>query len=122
MPEKKSWDHLKILTKDEIIAFLKENYTFSPPLMKDIKYKKWYERARILLQKHKDHIKKCENSNLIRRINENSEEIGSCNNLGEKVVLFKNRQILLEELQNQQDEYDKISKAMKKNDSFYYGK
>lgn len=112
----KSWDYLNILTKNEIIQFLKEEQWFNAPNEDTVKFFKWNISSKKLLKELDDHIENRNGIELAKEIDRLGELFNKEKDNSKKLKLLEKRSLLFKKLQNQHKEFDLINKKLDEND------
>lgn len=115
MKENESFDHLKALTKDQIIMFLKKEYFLRAPDKKTVDWFLWELKSSENQKKMEEHTANSgwtlgvakEIDGLAIKFNEEPDT-------EKRLFLLRKRQKLMERIKKNHDEYDKIDQEYKK--------
>ena len=116
--DKKNWDYAKILTKDELLNYLKKECWFQAPTEQNIKFWKWDKETAKLLEKEKQYLNNDSGINLAKELDELSRKFNQEKNLDKKIrlgeeinkkhsLMIKHNKIF-DEFQKKQNEIDKL--------------
>ncbi len=114
--EKKSWDFLKVLTKDEIIEFLKREIFFRAPTKDQVDYFKWEKTSDKLIKEMNAHLADNTGSELAVQIDELAVKLNNERDIKKRHLLFEKRSKLVEQYLKHENKYEYISKRQKEND------
>ena len=115
---KKNWDYAKILTKDELISYLKKECHFQAPTEQNIKFWKWYQETTKLREKEEQYLNNDsgrilakELDELVRKFNQ-EKDLDKKIRLGEEInkkhsLMIKHNKIF-DDFQKKQNEIDKL--------------
>lgn len=114
MGEQKDWDYLKILSKNDIISFLKQERCFYAPTERNVKYFKWDITAKKLQKEMEDNINVDSNS-WAKKADELAVEFNNSNKEKDGLKILKRREHYIKKIQLNQQEFSKINSLMEKN-------
>lgn len=114
--KERSWDHLKKLTKDQIIQFLKEKFFLTAPKNNDIIFFMWNIEASKLEKLREDHLS---NSPDMKPRDELAKRFNASTDADERHVLLKKIVACDKKWENHNKEWDAIQVRQKKNDKLY---
>lgn len=117
-----SWEHLKILTKSEIIEFLKRENYYDQPKKGTVKFFKWNTEAMRLQKQMDDHIENKEINVWCKERDSLAKKFNSRTDISidipEKIRLADKINDYDKKIRKHHDNWDLINKKMKKNDLF----
>lgn len=118
----KSWDNLSILTKADIIQFLKENPFYAgPPSLYDVEVFKWHREGDRLQKEMGDHLNgtRGKSQKIAVEIDRLSVEFNNEKDLDKKIAIMSAREKQVKKLKAIHAEYARIAKKQDANDRFY---
>ena len=114
--KEKSWDHLKKLTKDQIIQFLKEKFFLTAPDKNDILFFMWDAESEKLNKLMRDHVENHPDlgirSSLAKRFNSSTDE-------DERMGLIKRIVACDKEWEKRNEHWEDLTARQKKNNKLY---
>jgi len=116
--ENKSWDYLKILTKEQIIVFLKEKY-WNPPTEKDVKCTKWEIVSNELLKKMKDYTYSGVGERLAKEYDEIVAQINNEKDMQKITKLFEKLENVRKKYDSHRKEGETLNKKYNENEKLY---
>lgn len=115
---KNSWDHLKILTKDEIIAFLKKGWFLRAPSKYNVVFFKWDITEKKLQKEMDEHLSNSKSSEYAEEIDRLGKEYNASKNNSVKQSIINKRLLLFKKIQSETDEWNRINKKQDANYNF----
>jgi hypothetical protein len=117
--ENQSWDYLNILTKSEIIDFLKREYFFNSPTKIKVGFYKWERRVHELQIEMDEHLADDTNHILAKEIDRLAVLFNDEKDSVKKWDLFEKRSKLIEKFKKHEEKYQAIYKKQEDNDKYY---
>ena len=116
----KSWDHLKMLTKEQIVVFLKRRYFFNAPRKYDVAFYKWdivSQKLQIEMGEHLNSNRK-KNDEYARQADLFAVEINEETDIRKKIRLLEKRGVLIKKIQDSHKQWEIINQKQEANDLF----
>lgn len=113
-----SWDHIKCLTKDEIIQFLKKEIFLHAPSKRDVCFFQYDTTARKLIDEMDNYINtdSVKKSALAKKIDELAHEYNASTNFDTKLNILNKREKLYKKLSELHEKWNLIMKKQDLND------
>jgi len=89
MSEEKSWDHLKMLNKQQIIDYLKSNHYFNQPDLSDVKFFLYSIKSEENIKKQHEMIGKWNRSTAAKRYDEAARKFNAEKDPDKKMKILK---------------------------------
>jgi hypothetical protein len=112
----RDWDYLKILTKDQIIDFLKQRNWRDAPEERTVKFFKWQIVGQKLLNELENNPK--DMSSIAKQIDEFAIEFNKEKGTTKKLKILERRDELIKKFNNHYKKHDEIIKKLDSNDRF----
>jgi hypothetical protein len=114
-----SFDDLNILSKNEIIEFLKEANRFKSPSKNDIVYFKYRKTQDKLLSQYDKLLALDTSQKLAKNIDELAKKFNESEDSLQKLKLFNSRTELIKKLKLEQNEITAIENKMQENQEWF---
>ena len=111
-----SWDSLNILTKEEIITFLKVFYPSGPPSERYIKYLLWRKNAEDLQSKMHEHMINNNSVELCEQMDEYAIQFNAETDIDKKILLAQKMLELKNKIRAINAEWQKLNQMLADND------
>lgn len=112
----RTWDHLEILRRDELIDFLKQERSFNPPTKKQVRFFKWYRVDKKLQDEMNKHLTDKTSSVLAKRIDVLARDFNRTDDIRVRLKIEKKRQRLIELVTLYNNKSELLLKKMAMND------
>lgn len=112
----RTWDHLEILRRDELIDFLKQERSFNPPTKKQVRFFKWYRVDQKLQDEMNKHLTDKTSSVLAERIDVLARDLNRIDDTRVRLKIEIRRQQLIEQVLLHNNKFELLLKKMAIND------
>lgn len=113
---KDSWETLKILTKDEIIEFLRQYVFYKCPSEREVKFFKWQRLGTKLQLEMDEHLNNTKSHIYAKKADELAELFNKETNNSKRYELLKKRDVYIKKISAEHREWESINEKQKKND------
>lgn len=114
--EENSFEHLMLLTKEQIVGFLEKNFFHNPPSKRDVKFYKWEVLSAENQRKMDEHCENTKNKALAKEIDRLSEKLNFETDRIKKFKIFNKQEKLMGQLKSFHDRFDELMKERDKID------
>ena len=119
MVTKPSWDHLDMLTKDQIIVFVKEYYPFNPPSKSQVAYHRWNDLMDSVSKMQDELREKSPTAEWARKADACAVEFNSEKDHEKKMALLQKREKYMVKLSGFYKEDERLCNLWKKYNDWY---
>lgn len=117
--ENKNWDHLNLLSKKEIIDFLKNNFIFFAPTKGEVQFFKWQVTSDKLQKESKEYLEDNTGKKLAKEYDGLASKFNKITDINKKSAILKRMVKIGEELKKFHDKFYVILDKEKINDKLY---